>query len=121
MLYSCISRRVIRRLQDDSHAPEPPLIPPPVARFDVYGFRFAIRGPAMEAIKGICQDFAFFAASEGDTTGIVILELFDHEAPRSGLPTGDAVVYTPRNVVYREEGRRFIDYHGRALGIQEER
>jgi hypothetical protein len=33
----------------------------------------------------------------------------------------DATVYTPRNVVYRNGNHRYIDYHGRALGIQEER
>ena len=42
------------------------------------------------------------------------------EPPRQDLPSTDACVYTPRNVVYRSNGKRYIDYHGRALGIQDE-
>jgi hypothetical protein len=90
----------------------------PAVHFDVYGYRFSVSGTPAEAVDGICQDFAFFAAPQG--TGGATIELFHQEPPRERLPAGDAVVYSPRNVVYRENGRRFIDYHGRALGIEDE-
>ena len=86
--------------------------------FDVYGYRFSIRGGPAEAVDGIRQDFEFFSAP-GDA-GEVRLELISDDPPTDGLPATDAAVYTPRNVVYRADGRRFIDYHGRALGIQDE-
>ena len=72
---------------------------------------------------GVSQDFAFFAAPETAANGGAnpTVELFDQDPPQDSLPATDAVVYTPRNVVYRSEGRRYIDYHGRALGVQDER
>ena len=73
----------------------------------------------MEAVDGIRQDFAYFAAPGGAAD--IVLELICQDPPTEGLPIGDAAVYTPRNVVYRADGRRFIDYHGRAMGIQDER
>lgn len=86
--------------------------------FNVYGFRFSIYGCAPEAVEGIREDFAFFHAS--DATGGVKLELFDEDPPHRCLPPVDASIYTPRNVVYRNGGTRYIDYHGHALGIQDE-
>jgi hypothetical protein len=87
--------------------------------FDVYGYRFSLMGAPEEAIEGVSQDFAFFAAPA--STANATVELYDQDPPQDSLPATDAVVYTPRNVVYRGEGRRYIDYHGRALGVQEER
>lgn len=86
--------------------------------FDVYGYRFSVRSSVAEAIDGIRQDFAFFA-SQG-TTGGVTIDLFGQDPPLDGLPLTDARVYTPRNVVYRAGGTRYIDYHGRGLGIQDQ-
>lgn len=86
--------------------------------FDVYGYRFSIEGSPAEAIEGIRQDFAYF--SRPAAPAAVRLELICADPPSDGLPATDASVYTPRNVVYRASGRRFIDYHGRALGIQDE-
>jgi hypothetical protein len=87
--------------------------------FDVYGYRFSLSGAPEEAIEGVSQDFAFFAAPAAAANATV--ELYDQDPPQDSLPATDAVVYTPRNVVYRSDGRRYIDYHGRALGVQEER
>jgi hypothetical protein len=89
-----------------------------LAQFDVYGFRFSISSTVPEPLEGLAQDFAFFQSN--DPAGAIKLELFDQEPPRQDLPSTDACVYTPRNVVYRSNGKRYIDYHGRALGIQEE-
>jgi hypothetical protein len=86
--------------------------------FNVYGFRFSIRSAVSEAVEGLEQDFAFFRSC--DLGGGVTLELLAEDPPREGLPLTDALVYTPRNVVYRNGSKRYIDYHGRALGIQDE-
>ena len=98
---------------------------PPASRscsFDVYNFRFTVRSAVEEPLRGIEEDFGFFAAkaaTDGVADGVVI-ELIAGNPPAEILPSSDAVAYTPRNVSYRERGRRFIDYHGRALGIQDE-
>ena len=86
--------------------------------FNVYGYCFSVRSPAEEPLWGIEEDFRFFS-TEGPTNGVVV-ELFPEAPPMDAVPANDAVAYTPRNVVYREGGKRFIDYHGRALGIQDE-
>jgi len=86
--------------------------------FDVYGIRFSVRGSFEEPVEGIRQDFGFFAADgSGDSVSV---QMFPEDPPMDDLPLTDAAVYTPRNVVYRNGTRRYIDYHGRALGIQEE-
>ncbi|MBV8898358.1 MAG: hypothetical protein JO051_17710 [Acidobacteriaceae bacterium] len=84
--------------------------------FDVYGFRFAVQGTAEEALKGIEQDFAFFSS---DAPAAIKIDLIEEDPPVDGLPLSDAIVYTPRNVTYRRGHLRYIDYHGRALGIQD--
>jgi hypothetical protein len=91
---------------------------PQTRSFNVYGYRFNVRSSVAEPLYGIEEDFGFFAA-EATTDGVTI-ELFAETPAAAMLPTTTAVTYTPRNVVYRESGKRFIDYHGRALGIQDE-
>ena len=86
--------------------------------FNVYGYCFSVRSRAEEPLRGIQEDFRFFT-TEGPTNGVLI-ELFPEAPPQDAVPAIDAMAYTPRNVVYREGGKRFIDYHGRALGIQNE-
>lgn len=85
--------------------------------FDVYGYRFTLRSTVAEAVEGIRQDFAFFAA-EGPDEGVII-EMIGEEPPLEDLPPSVAVVYTPRNVAYRNGHTRYIDYHGRALGVHD--
>jgi hypothetical protein len=98
--------------------PRGSLADPVAASFDVHGFRFLVHGhPA--AADGICEDFRFFSSGldgKNDTT----VELLREPPPFDDVPSGDAVVYTPRNVVYRAGCKRYIDYHGRGLGILDE-
>lgn len=89
------------------------------AGFDVYGFRFSVRAEEPDLIEGLRQDFEFFAADQPGDRGIEI-DLIRGERPHEGLPHVAASVYTPRNVVYRTPSKRYIDYHGRALGIRDE-
>jgi hypothetical protein len=86
------------------------------ASFDVYQYRFTIRSSFVEPLEHLRQDFEYFAAPPASDS--VLIELFDADPPFDQIPDTDASVYTPRNVVYRSGTQRYIDYHGRALAIQ---
>jgi len=90
------------------------------AAFNVHGFRFSVQGDAEAALDGICEDFRYFSSEPGSKPVETTVELLRERPPFDASPPGDAVIYTPRNVVYRGEGKRYIDYHGRALGILDE-
>jgi hypothetical protein len=86
--------------------------------FDVYGYRFRLFASEPTALDGLRQDFAFFSSSpRGDERAITL----DHQAPDyDRLPKLRAARYTPRNVVYRGDRIRYVDYHGRGLGEHDE-
>jgi hypothetical protein len=92
----------------------------PAASFDVHGFRFSVRGDAVSALEGICEDFRFFSSQPRDGESETTIDLLRQAPPLDAAPSGDAAIYTPRNVVYRAGRMRYIDYHGRALGILDE-
>jgi hypothetical protein len=98
--------------------PRASLAYPAAASFNVHGFRFLVHGDSA-AVGGICEDFRFFSSDVDGKTDTTV-ELLRERPPLDDVPPGDAVVYTPRNVVYRAGGKRYIDYHGRGLGILDE-
>ena len=69
-------------------------------------------------MAGLQQDFAFFRSDEPAS---VVIDLTEADPPSDGLPSGDAIAYTPRDVAYRQGHLRYIDYHGQALGVQDTR
>ena len=83
--------------------------------FDVYGYQFAVRGPGGVVCDGIGQDFAFFRRDGGSAS--VEIALNEEQPPFERVPVSDAVQYTPRNVVYADRENRYIDFHGKGLGI----
>lgn len=83
--------------------------------FNVYGYQFQVEGDCHQAIEGLSEDFAFFAASACEEA--VRLDLLHAEPDYDALPVSDARVYTPRNVVYRDGANRILDYGGRGLGF----
>jgi hypothetical protein len=92
-------------------------IPSHSSAFDVHGFRFSVRGSSIPAIEGIRHDFAFFRAEPaGDE---LTIEVLDQQPDYGNLPGCDASVYTPRNTVYRNGNKSYLDYHGRGLGVHE--
>ena len=85
--------------------------------FDVYGYRFRVHSDSEWALDGVCQDFSYFRAAPGvDGT---LIEMVDADPDYAALPECDAAVYTPRNVVYKIDGRSYIDYSGRGLAIHD--
>lgn len=88
------------------------------AGFSVYGYRFALEGNCKPAQLGLAEDFAYFAERGAAASGVpdVAMELIEDKPDYDSLPVCDASVYTPRNVVYRHEGGRILDFGGRGLG-----
>jgi hypothetical protein len=89
------------------------LIPP--ALFNVHGLRFGLHGNARFAYEGLAEDFAFFRAENGAAQ--LQIHLHEEEPDYSAVPTTEASVYTPRNVVYRDGPKRYLDFGGRALAL----
>src|SRR5271168_4424226 len=87
---------------------------------DVYGYQVEIRSDHPAALSGLAADFAFFQRQESSAHGTTVL-LLDDDPPYDGLPPLQAVVYTPRNVVYRDGPVSYLDYSGRALAIHDTR
>ena len=88
--------------------------------FSVYGYAFSLTGDCEFAMAGLAEDFGFFRngdRSEGARFGHVELDLVQATPDYMSLPAADASVYTPRNVVYYDDGRRIVDFGGRGLGI----
>ena len=96
-----------------------PLNCPEPALFSVYGYRFTLTGDCDFALRGLAEDFAFFAGRDRtapNQLARVEIELVEAAPDYTALPVCDAAVYTPRNVVYGHAGRRIIDFGGRGLG-----
>ena len=87
-------------------------------RYSVYGYDFVLRGDCTAAQESLAEDFTFFM---GEAASVAPVELFLNQGQPDydGLPEIDASVYTPRNVVYRDGGRRILDFGGRGIGIYE--
>ena len=88
----------------------------------MHGFEFILQGTCEQAIAGIASDFAYFRTPNAQRphSPAMALELNEAAPDYEGLPVCDAAAYTPRNVVYRSNGRRLLDYGGRGLGVLEE-
>jgi hypothetical protein len=96
---------------------EGPMLNPGTSAFDVYGFRFTIRGTSPWAVESLSQDFAFFRSSP--IGGEQPIEMLEGDPDYDLVPVREASVYTPRNVAYRNGKTIYLDYHGRGLGIHD--
>jgi hypothetical protein len=84
--------------------------------FDFHGFRILARS-AVDPVRvsDITTDFSLFTT---ESNGLHDLEIvFRDFGSRPTLPRLQAVQHTPRNVVYRDGDRSFLDYGGRALTV----
>ena len=84
--------------------------------FDFHGFRIQARSDGDPVrVSDIQTDFSLFATQ---STGRHDLEIvFRDFGSRPTLPRLEAVQHTPRNVVYRDGDRSYLDYGGRALSV----
>jgi hypothetical protein len=85
--------------------------------FDVYGFRFTVRGSSPCAIESLAKDFAFFQSAPAGQERLI--EVLEEEPDYAVPPVCDASICTPRNVVYRNGRMAWLDYHGRGLGMHD--
>ena len=83
-------------------------------RYSVYGYDFVLGGSCEEAQAGLAEDFTFFAGESAEAAPVEV-RLDQGKPDYDGLPEIDASVYTPRNVVYTDRGRRILDFGGRGL------
>src|SRR5204863_9132526 len=86
------------------------------ATFAVYGLNIGLRGDWPEVIEELALDFGWFPCDTGHHIDVDI-------DVRRGPPEYDAfgeleaTYVTPRNVVFQYNGRRVVDYFGRALSV----
>jgi hypothetical protein len=88
--------------------------------FDIYGLRVRLSGDWPEVIDDVRLDFAWF--ERPDSGPGFDVELRIENGPPSFDSFGEltASYITPRNVVYQQDGRRIVDYFGRALSVVED-
>jgi len=84
-------------------------------KLNVYGCAFQLKGSDSSALNMIFSDFQFFVS--GQVKDPVTIEMINGDPPYHDVPDGVATTYTPRNVSFTEDGRKYIDYSGRALAI----
>jgi len=84
--------------------------------FDFHGYRILARSTSDPVrVSDITTDFSLFTTT---TNGPHDLEIvFRDFKSRPTLPRLQAVQHTPRNVVYRDGDRSYLDYGGRALTV----
>jgi hypothetical protein len=88
-----------------------------VQLFSVYGVTVAIRSTDAELTTHLAEDFEHFRVDHIPTTPRISVYLCHSVPPYERVPGNVATVYTPRNVSFADNGRTYIDYSGRALGI----
>jgi len=94
------------------------------ARFDFHGVAIEVASPSAELVHEVRRDFAWFHRSGPSTetprdaaTPPFRIELRLEEPSYDQLPALPAAFFTPRNVCFRDHGRTYVDYFGRALAV----
>lgn len=87
----------------------------PQLSLDFYGVGVNINGP-ISVMEQLYLDFSYFKVEEGSKDGIEI-SLYDAEPPYERVPVVRASLYRPDSVSFDKGKTRFVDYHGKALGI----
>jgi hypothetical protein len=91
-----------------------------VAAFDIYGLRVEIGGDWPEVIEDVRLDFAWFARPDATGPADVVLRVERRAPSFDSFGEITASYITPRNVVYQRNGRRIVDYFGRAICVVDE-
>jgi len=83
---------------------------------DFHGYRILLRSASDPVrVSDITTDFSLFKREPDDRHDLEIV--FRDFASRPTLPRLQALQHTPRNVVYRDGDRSYLDYGGRGLSV----
>lgn len=85
--------------------------------FNVYGVTVGLQSTDPPSAQHLAEDFLHFRVEELGGPPSLTLSLYRSAPPYETVPCKTATVYTPRNVSFEMDGRTYIDYSGRALGI----
>ena len=85
--------------------------------FNVYGVTVGLQSTEPAVAVDLAEDFLHFQVQHLVNDPNLQLHLHRAKPPYDGIPTQMATVYTPRNVSFHTEGKTYIDYSGRALGV----
>jgi hypothetical protein len=85
--------------------------------FNVYGVTVGLQSTDLLSAQHLAEDFLHFRVEEPSLPPSLALYLHRSAPPYESVPGKTATVYTPRNVSFQQDGRTYIDYSGRALGI----
>ena len=76
-----------------------------------------MRGDWPEVLEEIGLDFGWFSVPDGGKRADLEIEVQRRPPDYDRLGALEATYVTPRNVVFQQEGRRVVDYFGRAVSV----
>ena len=88
------------------------------ANFDFYGLNINVQSENEALVEEIVRDFRFFRTTSAAENGITV-KMSLAPPKYEGLPDLPAQFITPRNVCYKDNGKVYIDYSGRALSTHD--
>lgn len=102
---------------DDGWKPGPVRVEaePLAVHFDIHGLAISAESPGTELEQELRRDFAFFQRDTPTAPAGFTVEMRLEAPPYEELPALPASLISPRNVVYRNGTRQYLDYFGRGL------
>ena len=85
---------------------------------DLYGFVIKIQCNPQSLLKEITRPFKFFV-SEEKPPGVTI-NIEQRDPPYRSFPSIKASFSTPRNIVYKNNNQKIIDYFGKGVVLEED-
>lgn len=86
--------------------------------FNFYGFLIEVQSNDSLIVDHLRRDFAFFAR-ETTAPATLILEAVFAPPDFESMPDCEASYISPRNIVYKYDGKSYYDYFGKALLVEE--
>ena len=85
---------------------------------DIYGLVIKVYCNPDNLLKGTIRPFKFFLAEEKQPS--VTINIEQKDPPYSSFPSIKASFSTPRNIVYKNNNQKIIDYFGKGVVIEED-
>ncbi len=83
---------------------------------NIHGFVLALCTPSPSLMDIMIRPFRRFLCDSGDAA--VTVSIHEHDPPYASLPTLRASFSTPRNIVYRGDDMKVIDYFGKGIVVE---